>query len=126
MSVSKILVDTNILGYVLDGEESAVDFLDEKDVYISSINQLEILTWRGYKQAEMKLIQELLNNLTITHTNNIIISHAVKFRKSYNFKLPDAVIAATARFHNILLFTAGRELFKIKEIQIIEFYPEKS
>jgi len=44
----------------------------------------------------------------------------------YNFKLPDAIIAATARFHNIPLFTADMELFKIKEIQIIEFYPERS
>lgn len=95
-------------------------------MYISSINQLEILSWRYYKQAEIKLIHELLSNLTITHTNDIIIDYAVKFRKSYNFKLPDAVIAATARFHNIPLFTTDMESFKIKEIQIIEFYPERS
>ncbi len=60
---------------------------------------------------------------TVIHTNNLIARLAVNFRKSYNIKLPDAIIAATASFQIIPLFTADKELFKIAEINIIEFYP---
>jgi len=43
----------------------------------------------------------------------------LKFRKEYNLKLPDAIIAATAKYINSSLITADKDFEKIKDSVIV-------
>jgi predicted nucleic acid-binding protein len=121
MSGNRIFVDTNIFQYLLEGSDEVALILDNAIVYISVINQIEILCWKKFNKSELSVIHTLLENLMIIHTNDEIARRAVMFRKTYNIKLPDAIIAATCYYHNLPLLTADTELFKIKEINIIAF-----
>jgi hypothetical protein len=121
MSGNRILVDTNIFQFLLEGSEDVSFLVDGAIIYISVINQVEILSWKKFSKAEQSIINSLLDNLIIIHTNNEIAKRAAMFRKSYSIKLPDAIIAATCYLHNLPLLTADKELFKIKEINIIAF-----
>ncbi|MCK4640732.1 MAG: PIN domain-containing protein [Candidatus Marinimicrobia bacterium] len=57
----------------------------------------------------------------IIDINESIKSHTIYLRTKYNLKLPDAIVAATARFLQIPLLTADRDFKKIIEIPIL-FY----
>ena len=61
MSGNKLLLDTNILLYLLNWDGDIVEILDGKDLYISFITELELLSFHNLnKNAEQK-IKELLN-----------------------------------------------------------------
>jgi predicted nucleic acid-binding protein len=58
MSGKEILIDTNIVIYLLSGSHELQDYLQGKDLYISFITELELL---GYKSITQKHEAELLN-----------------------------------------------------------------
>ncbi len=60
MSGSRIFVDTNILLYFLNGESEVVDMISDKDLYISFVTELELLSFPRLTAKEEKLINELL------------------------------------------------------------------
>ena len=51
MSGNKIFLDTNILLYLLAGDETIAELLNGKQFYISFITQLELL---GYSELDNK------------------------------------------------------------------------
>lgn len=54
-------------------------------------------------------------------TNTFINDLAIKFRLIYNLKVPDAIIAATAKYLDDSLVTSDAAFYKIKEREIIPF-----
>ena len=51
MSGKEILVDTNIVLYLLEGSNTLVEILQGKDIYLSFITELELI---GYKENSIK------------------------------------------------------------------------
>lgn len=64
----------------------------------------------------MQIIQKDLNKLTIlpikTDISTMAVELVAKFVLSHKISLPDALIAATAIFQNIELYTLNRKDFK--------------
>lgn len=51
MNGDKFIIDTNTVLYLLNGDETLADFLFEKQLYISVISELELLS---YKKLALK------------------------------------------------------------------------
>lgn len=66
-------------------------------------------------------IKGLLNSCTIVDLKQGIKDLTIELRKKYNLKLPDAIIAASAYFNKLPLFTADKDFQKLEEMNII-FY----
>jgi hypothetical protein len=49
---NSILLDTNIVLYLLNGEETIIPLLEEKNLFLSFITQLELLGTRNLTAAE--------------------------------------------------------------------------
>jgi predicted nucleic acid-binding protein len=56
MSGNSLLLDTNAVLYVLAGDETLAAFLNGKELYLSIISELELLSYKKITQKESKTI----------------------------------------------------------------------
>jgi predicted nucleic acid-binding protein len=104
MSGANLVADPNIILYLFGGDNFIADLLNDTQVYISFVTELELLSFTSLTPS--------------------IKQTAIKFRKEYSLKLPDAIIAATAHFLNLTLLTADKAMKKVKDIDIVLFKKE--
>ncbi len=121
MNGNKLFLDTNILLYLLRGDDTLVEVLDKKQIYISFITELELLSFPGLKKKDLKVVKDLLNECVIIDVNAEIKNLAIDIRKLYKLKLPDSIIAATSLYLDIPLITADSDFKKVEELNLI-FY----
>ncbi len=72
MNGNKIFIDTNIIIYLLDGDTSLAEILNEKQLYLSFITQLELLGYPGLTNQQEKQIEFMLENCVVIDINQII------------------------------------------------------
>ena len=119
MNGSRIFVDTNILLYFLKGDMEVVDMISDKDIFISFITELEILSFPGLTDKDEKTIKGLLDNCTIIDINPEIKNLTIELRKKSKLKLPDLIIAASAYINKLTLLTADKQFKSLEELDII-------
>jgi predicted nucleic acid-binding protein len=57
MNGNSVLLDTNIVLYLLNGDKILADILYRKKLYLSFINQLELLSFRGITEKQLNEIK---------------------------------------------------------------------
>jgi predicted nucleic acid-binding protein len=119
MNGSNLFVDTNILLYFLKGNEEVIELIADKDLTISFITELEILSFPNLTKDAETQIKGLLNSCTIIESNQEIKALTIELRQKYKLKLPDTIIAASAYFHKLPLLTADQAFKKLEELNII-------
>lgn len=120
MSGSKILVDTNVIIYHLNGNKDVELLLQDNIIYISSITYTELLSNAATTETENQILQEYLKNVLIVHTNDFICELAAELRKESRLKLPGALIAATCFFLNVPLITFDNDFEKVDDLRILK------
>ena len=122
MSGNSLLLDTNIILYILNGDETLAEILRFKKLYISFITQLEILSYTKISQEQKLQINAFLNECLIVDINDRIKDIVIDIRRKYKLKLPDSIIAATALHLTIPLISADKNFVKIQEASIIQYF----
>ena len=121
MNGDKLLIDSNIILYLLNGDKTLADFLQGKQLYISIISEMELLSFSEISTNELKRIQEFLKECKIININSEIKNEAIKLRKKFKTKLPDSIIAATSIYLDIPLITADLGFKNIDKLQLIQY-----
>ena len=111
------LADTNALIYLLNGNPCMSNYL-QKNLYVSVISQMELLSYSGITQQEEIHIKSLLNDCTEVLLTNEIKEKTIEIRKKYKTKLPDAIIAATAIIKDMPLITADKGFCQISDLTL--------
>lgn len=119
MNGSRLFVDTNILLYLISGDETVAELLNGKHVAISFVTELELLGYKNLSESDLKIIQELINEATVIDINAEIKRLVVLLRKNYKIKLPDALVVASALYSNLPLVTADKQLSQISELTLL-------
>lgn len=119
MNGNSILVDTNIILFLLGGDKTIIPLLQEKKMFVSFITQLELLSYNKLKQKENNKIKEFLSECTIVDINSKIKEFTINIRRKHLIKLPDSIIIATSLYLNIPLISADSQFNKIKEADLI-------
>ena len=119
MNGNKLLIDTNIVLYLLGGDTTCAEVLEGKNIFLSFISELELLSYQSITQSEQHSIMQFLSDCTIIDINDEIKSKAIYFRKKFRLKLPDSIIAATAAYLKLPLMTADAHFSKINEIRLV-------
>ena len=114
-------MDTNVILFLLNGDEHLAGLLHEKAITVSFITELELLGYQHITETEHQKIEEFLNSVTVIDINAKIKTISTQFRRTYNLKLPDAIIAATAYYMNLPIMTADKDLNKINELNILHY-----
>ena len=118
MSGNRALFDSNIIIY-LSKREISLSFLDQFDAhYISVITYMEVLGYRFRDAKEEKFIKEMLGVFHILYIDQKIADMVIQIRREGCIRLPDAIIAATAKTENLYLVTRNIEDFKKVKVQI--------
>lgn len=117
----EILLDTNIILYLLKGNNTLEELLQGKNPYLSFMSELELIGFPDISSAEEIKINELLNECLVVSLNNNIKNIYVELRKKYHLKLADTIIAATAISLNIPFITSDKQFASIKEINLIQY-----
>ena len=113
MNGDNVLLDTNIIIYLSKGKISEDIVLNKyKKIYISVITYMEVLGYNFKNNKEEKLIQALLNGFEMCFITRHIADTAISIRKIRKIKLPDAIILATVKCHELDLMTNNVSDFK--------------
>ncbi len=119
MNGNRFFVDTNILLYFLKGDQEVIEMISDKDIVISFITELELLSFPGLTNQSEKIIKGLLKNCLILNVSPEIKDLTIGFRKKSKLKLPDSIIAATAFYSKLPFLTADKQFRTIEELDII-------
>lgn len=119
MSGNRLFVDTNILLYLISGDETVAELLDRKHITISFVTELELLGYKDLPESDLKIIQELINEATVIDINAEIKRLVVLLRKNHKIKLPDAIVVASALYLDLPLVTADKQLSQISELTLL-------
>lgn len=119
MSGNKLFLDTNIILYLLNGDETLANLLNNKQLYISIITELELLAYKGITNEEELIINDFVTQCKTININNHIKNSTIKIRKSYNMKRPDSIIIATALYLNLPLITSDNDFKRVKELTLL-------
>ena len=121
MNGNSILLDTNIVLYLLKGEETLIPLLEEKNLFLSFITQLELSGTRYLNPDDTFKIKQFISECTVIDITPEIKEIAIRIRQNYNIKLPDCIIIGTSLWLNMPLITADKEFTKIDIADLIYF-----
>ncbi|QLE02353.1 type II toxin-antitoxin system VapC family toxin [Galbibacter sp. BG1] len=121
MNGNKLFLDTNIILYLLNGDTTLAELLNNKQLYISVITELELLGYRGITEKEEKVIKSFVSQCKTVTMNDDIKLDTIRVRKIYNTKLPDSIIIATALYLDLPIITADAEFKKVDELALIYY-----
>ena len=118
MNGNSALLDSNIIIY-LSKREVPLSFLDQFDEhFISVITYMEVLGYQFRNPKEEEFIREMIEVFRILFIDQKIAVLAIEIRRKRRIKLPDAIIAATAKAINLCLVTRNIHDFEKVEIKI--------
>lgn len=122
----KYLIDTNVISHLFanrlpDAGKEFVTNIINTDFIISVAVEIEVLTYHE-QPDKMSLIEDFVSLATILPLDKAVTKKAIELRK-YNkkMKLGDAIIAATALVHGLVLITNNTKDFThIQDLVIID------
>ena len=115
MSGLKFLLDTNIIIGLLKQHPTVVEYVfawqpELNACAYSAITRMELLGFTGITEDEVNGVQRLLSAMRYLPLDFAVEDAAIQIRRSVRIKLPDAVIAATAKVHGLQLLTLDQRL----------------
>lgn len=121
MSGAKFLLDTNVVLYLLSGDETIAELVNGKELYISFITELELLGYGQLRPKDIAEIKGFLKECTIINITEQIKEKTIMIRQESKVKLPDCIIAATSQYLNIPLLTSDGDYKKIEGINTLVY-----
>lgn len=120
VSGNKILLDTNAFIYFFEGRPKIKRLIVQTpEIYFSPITEIELLSTTRLTSTEIKSIKEFLALCQKVDLSTAIVDQTIAIRQKYSFKIPDAIIAASALHLNMPLVSADAEFAKITNLHLI-------
>jgi len=105
----KYLLDMNAVLYILQGKGN-FDMLEEDSIILSFITIIELLAFA--KEQEKEIVKQFLNYCETIFIENAWLENVIGIRQKLRLKIPDAIIAASAKKEQAILVTADKEMIK--------------
>lgn len=126
MSGNRYLLDTNAIIQLLAGNGEIGRMLDFSDfVAMSVVSEFEFLAYSELDKADMTeymAFRSCLRVFDVPSANPLFTRHVIEARKVFKLKLPDAIIAATARANDLTILTADDHFKPLTEPWRVQFY----
>jgi predicted nucleic acid-binding protein len=121
----RYLIDTNILIYyfadtIPQKEISAVEEIFKTSFNISIITKIEFLGWGKHTKEGYEKARQFMEYAKTIQLNNKIAELSIDLKRNCKIKLPDAVIAATAIYKDLILVT--RNIRDFNDVENLEIY----
>jgi len=117
---NKILLDTNAFIYFFEGRSTITDLVvNTPEIYFSAISEIELLSATHLTPNEIDSIKAFLLLCQRVELTTDIIDQTIMIRRQYRFKVPDAIIAASALHLKIPLVSADTDFQKVTGLTLI-------
>ena len=115
MSGHRVLLDTSVVVDLLAGQEQITEILQGCDVYISVITRVELLA--SFKPTPERTAAALafIADCKVIQFSQEVQDAAIVIRRESRLKLPDAIIAASARYLGLQLITADKKFARLAD-----------
>jgi predicted nucleic acid-binding protein len=119
---SMMLVDSNLIIYAASKKYPALtDWFAENRPAVSVISVVETLGYHNLKSEEKSALETLFAELSILYPNPEIFQTAIALRQQRALSLGDALIVATAIYHDLSLATHNVKDFRwIEHLKLID------
>ena len=117
-----ILADSNLIIYAASGKfPDLVEWFAENRPVVSAVTLVEVLSYHKLKAEEKEILENLFAELSVVYPSIEVFQKAIELRQRRNISVSDAVIAATAIFHNLTLATHNVSDFEwIVGLQVVD------
>ena len=119
MSGDSILADTSLIINLFNGVKEIEELISGRSLFISVISEIEVLSFPNITPSEKTLIKDFFSGCYIIDMEPAIKDITIEIRSKYKVKLPDAIIAATAIYFDLPLFTMDKGFKKIADLQAV-------
>ncbi len=127
MNGKRYFFDTNAIVALLKGNNEIVDLTKQADfIAISVISRLEFFAFASLKEVDKNLFERFVARVTVVDLamhNPVLLDAISEIRIQSSLKLPDAIIAASAKSVNAILVTADVKLANYAKDSSILFQP---
>jgi predicted nucleic acid-binding protein len=113
--IDRLVADTSLLVNFFNGHKTSKQHLQNTEIWISG-TEIEILSFPKLTANDKLLIKDFLKAAYIIDLEQSVKEIAIDLRSIYRFKLSDAVIAATAIYLNMPLYTFDSDFKRIDKI----------
>ncbi|WP_316785687.1 type II toxin-antitoxin system VapC family toxin [Pedobacter frigiditerrae] len=113
----RYLINTSAVIKYLNGSLTDIglklmDGIVDEESTLSFVSQIELQVWKPQNPDDMEVYQEFVANSIVLGIDDEIIAETIRIRKSFNLKLPDAIIAATCLIHKLVLIADNDKDFQ--------------
>jgi predicted nucleic acid-binding protein len=125
--MGQYLIDSNVISSYFAGlfkEKPArfiADIIDQTP-NLSVITAIESLSWVSPDKSKEVILQAFIQNANVLYITPDIVDECVRIRRSKKIKTPDAIIAATAIIHKMILITSDSDFNYLSDLQLIDPY----
>jgi predicted nucleic acid-binding protein len=121
----RYLIDTNVIIDDFGGKlpDKAKILLRSIDLTISSVTKIEVLGWRNATKEQLQPFYDFMEIVNVLPINEVIVEKTITIRQAKKIALGDAIIAATALVHNLVLISRNLSDFEnIEGLRVIDPY----
>lgn len=123
--MGQYLIDNNAISNFFAGlfTEKGMDFMAEvldQTPIISVITEIEALSWLNPDKSKEGIVKTFVQDATVLNISPSVVAQCVRIRRSRKIKTPDAIIAATAIVHSLILITSDSGFKSISDLQVID------
>ncbi|RFZ90331.1 type II toxin-antitoxin system VapC family toxin [Mucilaginibacter conchicola] len=119
MSGDSIVIDTSLIINLFNGVDEVHQLIDGRNLFVSIISEIEVLSFPGLSITDNDLLRDFLSKCHIVDIEPAIKELTIKLRSQTKIKLPDAVIAATAIYYDLPLFTMDKGFKRVADLQAV-------
>lgn len=116
MNGTKLLLDTNAILSLLQGNSHLGIVLQGIEPYVSFVSELELLSHKYISRENQECAELFLADCYVIDLNDGIKEMTRYIQWEYDLKLPDALIAATAMSFSIPLLSAEPHFERVREL----------
>jgi len=119
MNGNKIVLDTNIILYLLDGNQELAHLLNGMELFISIISEIELLGYQNITEIEKVKVKLFLSECQIIPLHTEIKENCIELKQKYKIKTPDAIVASTSKYLNLPLLTADKGFESLSDTNVL-------
>ncbi|HRO40897.1 MAG: type II toxin-antitoxin system VapC family toxin [Flavobacteriales bacterium] len=120
MRSDSVVLDTNIVVYLFNGDQRLADQLEEVRLFISAMSRIELYSWRKAAGAEIALLDKFMQRCTLVEIDREVQDAAIALRRAHKLTVADAIVAASAQVKGIPLFTADGDFKRLgSELRVV-------
>jgi predicted nucleic acid-binding protein len=122
--MDRYLIDNNVIANFFAGifSDAAMNFIAEvfdRTPIISVITEIEALSWISPDKNKEQVVKMFIEDASVISLTPEIVTSCIKIRRIRKIKTPDAIIAATAISHNLILITSDGDFKNIEGLRVI-------